>query len=282
MSDIDTRRLPLKVAGRLVVWGSIAAALVPLIFMLITSIKPTGDTQTIPPKWVFVPTLEHYEAVFGGQTSSSQAFLPLLWHSAIVAVCSTALTILVGLPAAYALARVRFKGRKFLATWILSTIMFPPIVAAIPVFIIAGQLQLIDTYPILIIPYTAFNLPLVVWLLRSFVAQIPAEIEDAARVDGCSRIGVLRKIILPLVVPGLAAGAILSLILCWNEFLFALTLTRSDVKTAPVGINEFTGMFGTQWGNLTAASTAIVAPILVMTLVLRRRLISGLTLGAVK
>ena len=160
--------------------------------------------------------------------------------------------------------------------------MFPPIVAAIPVFIIAGQLQLIDTYPILIIPYTAFNLPLVVWLLRSFIAQIPAEIEDAARVDGCSRIGVLRKIILPLVVPGLAAGATLSLILCWNEFLFALTLTRSDVKTAPVGINEFTGMFGTQWGNLTAASTAIVAPILVMTLVLRRRLISGLTLGAVK
>jgi ABC-type glycerol-3-phosphate transport system permease component len=160
--------------------------------------------------------------------------------------------------------------------------MFPPIVAAIPVFIFAGQLQLIDTYPILIIPYTAFNLPLVVWLLRSFIAQIPAEIEDAARVDGCSRLGVLRKIILPLVIPGMAAGAILSLILCWNEFLFALTLTRSDVKTAPVGINEFTGMFGTQWGNLTAASTAIVAPILVMTLLLRRRLISGLTLGAVK
>ena len=174
MADIDTKRLPWKVAGRLVVWGSIVAALVPLIFMLITSIKPAGDAQTIPPKWVFAPTLEHYEAVFGGQTSSS--------HSAIVAVCSTALTILVGLPAAYALARVRFKGRHFLATWILSTIMFPPIVAAIPVFIIAGQLQLIDTYPILIIPYTAFNLPLVVWLLRSFIAQIPAEIEDAARV----------------------------------------------------------------------------------------------------
>ena len=273
---------PVRVAGRLIVWGSIVAALVPLIFMLITSIKPTGDTQTIPPKWVFTPTLEHYAAVFGGQTSSSQAFLPLLWHSAVVAVCSTALTILVGLPAAYALARVRFRGRRPLATWILSTIMFPPIVAAIPVFIFAGQLQLIDTYPILIIPYTAFNLPLVIWLLRSFIAQIPAEIEDAARVDGCSRLGVLRRIILPLVVPGMAAGAILSLILCWNEFLFALTLTRSEVKTAPVGINEFTGMFGTQWGNLTAASTAIVAPILVMTLLLRRRLISGLTLGAVK
>jgi multiple sugar transport system permease protein/sorbitol/mannitol transport system permease protein len=278
----DATSWPLKVAGGLIVWISIAIALVPLIFLLLTSIKPAGDAQAIPPKWVFLPTLEHYAAVFGGETSSSQAFLPLLWHSAVVAVSATALTILVGLPAAYALARVRFKGRRFLATWVLSTIMFPPIVAAIPIFIFAGQLQIIDTYPIMIIPYTAFNLPLVIWLLRSFITQIPAEIEDAARVDGCSRIGILRRIILPLTVPGMAAGAILSLILCWNEFLFALTLTRSDVKTAPVGINEFTGMFGTQWGNLTAASTAIVAPILVMTLVLRRRLISGLTLGAVK
>ena len=278
----DSASGPLKVAGRLVVWISILIALVPLIFMLLTSIKPTGDAQAIPPKWLFLPTLEHYAAVFGGETSSSQAFLPLLWHSAVVAVSATALTMIVGLPAAYALARVHFKGRRFLATWILSTIMFPPIVAAIPIFIFAGQLQLIDTYPILVIPYTAFNLPLVVWLLRSFISQIPPEIEDAARVDGCSRLGILRRIILPLAVPGLAAGAILSLILCWNEFLFALTLTRSEVKTAPVGINEFTGMFGTQWGNLTAASTAIVAPILVMTLVLRRRLISGLTLGAVK
>jgi ABC-type glycerol-3-phosphate transport system permease component len=278
----DSASGPLKVAERLVVWISILIALVPLIFMLLTSVKPTGDAQAIPPKWLFLPTLEHYAAVFGGETSSSQAFLPLLWHSAVVAVSATALTMVVGLPAAYALARVHFKGRRFLATWILSTIMFPPIVAAIPIFIFAGQLQLIDTYPILVIPYTAFNLPLVVWLLRSFISQIPPEIEDAARVDGCSRLGILRRIILPLAVPGLAAGAILSLILCWNEFLFALTLTRSEVKTAPVGINEFTGMFGTQWGNLTAASTAIVAPILVMTLVLRRRLISGLTLGAVK
>src|ERR1700737_5129472 len=214
MSDTDSKKWPLIVVGRLVVWGSIVAALWRVFFIVIYSIKPTGDTQTIPPKLVFVPTLEHYAAVFGGQTSSSQAFLPLLWHSAVVAVCSTALTILVGLPAAYALARVRFKGRHFLATWILSTIMFPPIVAAIPVFFTLGKLQLFDTSPILIIPYTAFNFPLVVWLLRSFIAQIPAEIEDAARVDGCSRIGVLRKIILPLVVPGLAAGAILSLILC--------------------------------------------------------------------
>jgi ABC-type glycerol-3-phosphate transport system permease component len=272
----------MRLLTRLVLWAAIAVAMVPFIFMFTTSLKPSGDAQAIPPKWLFVPTLEHYAAVFGGQTASSQAFLPLLLNSVVVSVASTLLTIALALPAAYVLARVDFKGRRFLASWILSTIMFPPIVAAIPIFIFAGRLQLVDTYPVLIIPYTAFNLPLVIWVLRSIIVQIPREIEQAALVDGCTRPGVIRRIILPLAMPGIATGAILSMILCWNEFLFALTLTRAEVKTAPVGINEFTGMFGTEWGNLTAASTAVVAPILVMTLILRRRLISGLTFGAVK
>ncbi|MGH3089284.1 MAG: carbohydrate ABC transporter permease [Rubrobacteraceae bacterium] len=267
---------------RLALWAAIAVAMVPFVFMFVTSIKPEGQAQSIPPKWLFVPTLENYVAVFGGQTASSQAFLPLLVNSAVVSVGSTVLTIVLALPAAYALARVRFRGRRFLASWILSTIMFPPIVAAIPVFVFAGTLRIVDTYPILIIPYTAFNLPLVIWVLRSIIIQIPQEIEQAALVDGCTRLGVIRRMVLPLAMPGIATGAILSMILCWNEFLFALTLTRSYIKTSPVGISEFTGMFGTEWGNLTAASTAVVAPILVMTLILRRRLISGLTFGAVK
>ena len=267
---------------RVALWVAIAVAMVPFVFLFITSIKPAGATQVIPPRWLFVPTLENYAAVFGGQTAGSQAFLPLMVHSVIVAVASTILTVILALPTAYALARVRFRGRRFLASWILSTIMFPPIVAAIPVFVFAGALRIVDTYPVLIIPYTAFNLPLVIWVLRSIIVQIPQEIEQAALVDGCTRFGVIRRMIFPLAMPGIATGAILSIILCWNEFLFALTLTRANVKTAPVGISEFTGMFGTEWGNLTAASTAVVAPILVMTLILRRRLISGLTFGAVK
>ncbi len=271
-----------RVAARIIVWLAIAFAMIPLVFMVTTSIKPAGLAQSIPPKWLFSPTLEHYLNIFSGQTASAQAFLPLLANSAIVSIASTALTIALGLPAAYALARLHFQGRRFLAMWMLSTIMFPPIVAAIPIFVYAGKLQLIDTYPVLIVPYTAFNLPIVVWLLRSVIIQIPREIEEAALVDGCSRIGVIARVILPLVIPGIAAAAILSIILAWNEFLFALTLTRSEVKTAPVGVNEFTGMFGTDWGSLTAAATAIVAPIMVMTLILRRRLVQGLTFGAVK
>ena len=271
-----------RIAARIVVWFAIAVAMIPLVFMLVTSIKPAGLAQSIPPKWLFSPTLENYVNIFSGQTSSSQGFLPLLVNSAIVSTASTALTIALALPAAYALARLHFKGRRFLGTWMLSTIMFPPMVAAIPIFIYAGKLQLTDTYSVLIVPYTAFNLPIVVWLLRSIIIQIPGDVEEAALVDGCSKMGVIARIVLPLVVPGIAAAAILSMILSWNEFLFALTLTRSEAKTAPVGVNEFTGMFGTEWGSLTAAATSIIAPIAVLTLILRRRLVQGLTFGAVK
>ena len=166
--------------------------------------------------------------------------------------------------------------------WVLSTTMFPPMIAVIPVFLIAGNLGVIDTYPVLIIPYAAFNLPLVIWMLRSVIRQIPIEIDEAAFVDGASRSFVLRKIILPLAAPGIAATAMLSVFLSWNEFLFALTLTRASARTAPVAINEFTTMFGTQWGNLTAGATLVVAPVLIMALLMGRRLVQGLTFGAVK
>jgi multiple sugar transport system permease protein/sorbitol/mannitol transport system permease protein len=271
-----------RLVGRMAVWAWIVLAMVPFVFMLVTSLKPGSIATSVPPEWSFSPTLSNYTDVLSGNTASSQAFLPLLVHSAIVAVAATALALVVGLPAAYALTNPRFRPRRFLGNWILSTIMFPPIVAVVPVFVLAGQLQLTDTYPVLIIPYAAFNLPMVIWILRSTINQVPREIEQAALVDGASGLTVLTRIILPLVMPGVATAAIFSVVLCWNEFLFALTLTRDQVKTAPVGVSEFTGLFGTQYGFLTAASTIIVAPILVLVLILRRRFVSGLTFGAVK
>jgi multiple sugar transport system permease protein/sorbitol/mannitol transport system permease protein len=254
--------------------------MVPLVWMVTTSIKPKGYAQTIPPTWQFTPTFQHYVDVWQGK--SVTPFAPLLLHSLIVAVGSTALALVLGLLAAYALARVNFRGKRGLAIWILSTLMFPPVVSVIPVFIMVGRLQLIDKYPTLIVPYAAFNLPLVIWVLRSSIRQIPEEIEDAARVDGASRAEIITRIVLPLAAPGIATAGILCMLLSWNEFLFALTLTRSLAKTAPVGISEFTGMFGTEWGSLTAAATTIVAPVVLMALLLRRHLIEGLTLGAVK
>jgi len=269
-------------AGRTLVWIWLVLSMFPLIFMVSTSLKPSGIAKQLPPRWVFTPTFEHYSSVLRGGQGTSVGFDRLLFNSAVVTLGSTLLTILLGIPAAYALSLRALRQRKAVSSWILSTYMFPPIVAVIPIFVFAGKLNLVDKYPVLIVPYAAFNLPIAVWILRSSILQIPYEIQESAMVDGAGQGAVLRRIILPLLGPAIATVAILSAILSWNEFLFALSLTRNDAKTAPVGIQEFTGMFGTDWGNLTAASTVIVAPILVMTLILRRRIVSGLTFGAVK
>ena len=279
---VGGRRRTTSVLGRLLLWAWLLAALVPLVFMVITSIKPSGIAKSIPPKWIFTPTLEHYTSVLSGGSGTSVGFDRLLFNSAAVTLGATLLTVVVAVPAAYALSLRTFRQRKALSSWILSTYMFPPIVAVIPVFVFAGKLGVVDTYPVLIIPYAAFNLPIAVWILRSSILQIPYEIQESAQVDGANRFVMLTRIILPLLVPAIATVAILSAILSWNEFLFALSLTRSAAKTSPVGIQEFTGMYGTDWGKLTAAASVIVAPILVMTLILRRRIVSGLTFGAVK
>jgi ABC-type glycerol-3-phosphate transport system permease component len=271
-----------RIAGRTAVWAWVLVGLLPVLFIFVTAIKPGSIAIAVPPEWNFTPTLRNFSDILSGNTSSSEAFLPLVGHSVVVALGSTLLAIVVGVPAAYALTMPRFKARRFLASWILSTIMFPPIVAVIPVFVLAGKLQLIDNYAVLIVPYAAFNLPMVIWILRSTINQVPPEIEQAALVDGATRTTALVRVLLPLIAPGVATAAILSVVLSWNEFLFALTLTRDMVKTAPVGVSEFTGLFGTQYGYLSAASVVIVAPILVLVLILRRRFVSGLTFGAVK
>ena len=271
-----------KLLTRLVLWASLLVMLLPISWVVLTSFKPTEFAQVLPPVWNFTPTLQNYRDVLTGNTYTSQVFGELLVHSIIVTVASTLLGLLTAIPAAYALARVKFNGRQATANWILSTIMFPPAVSVIPVFIIASRLGLTDTWPVLVVPYAAFGLPMMIWMLRSAIKQIPFEIEEAAQVDGASRGEIIWHIVLPLLTPSIVSASLLAGMLAWNEFLFALTLSRSAIKTAPVGISEFTNMYGTQWGTLTAAATVTVAPILLITLLLRRRVIEGLTFGAVK
>lgn len=270
------------IVGRIFLWAWLLIGLIPLVFMFITSIKPAGLANQIPPAWLFQPTLENYASVLSTGGGKSETFGQLLLNSAIVSLGATVLAIAVGVPAAYALTMRDFRARKGLSSWILSTYMFPPIVAVIPIFVFAGKLGLMDTYPVLIVPYAAFNLPIVVWILRSSILQLPYEIQEAAMVDGASTWNILRRIIWPLLVPSVATAAVLTLVLSWNEFLFALSLTRSGAKTAPVGLQQFTGMYGTDWGDITAAATLIVAPILVLMIILRRQMVAGLTFGAVK
>jgi ABC-type glycerol-3-phosphate transport system permease component len=270
------------VVGKTFLWMWLLIGMVPLIFMVTTSIKPTGIANDIPPVWLFTPTLENYATVLEPGDGRSEGFAQLLVNSAIVSLGATALALILAVPAAYALSMPTFRARKGLSSWILSTYMFPPIVAVIPIFVFVGQLGLMDTYVALIVPYAAFNLPIVVWILRSTIIQLPYELQEAAMVDGASSWTILRRVIWPLLIPSAATAAVLTIVLTWNEFLFALSLTRSGAKTAPVGLQQFTGLFGTDWGNITAAATLIVAPILVLMVVLRRQMVSGLAFGAVK
>lgn len=273
------------IGGSLTKYGLVAlamlSAVLPVYWMLTISLKNEVDQFAVPPKWfVFSPTLAHYRDAF-----VERSFGQYLTTSAIVSIVSTTCALLLGTLAAYALSRFRLphKLNTRLALWILSTRMFPPIVTAVPLFLLMSDLRLLDTMAALIIVYTAFNLPFVVWMMRGFFNEIPRDLEEAARVDGDSRLGALRRVILPLVAPGLAATAVFCLIISWNEFLFALTLTQTDAAmTLPVGIAGRVTQYEIEWGVMSAAGVVAMIPILIFALAVQRYLVRGLSLGAVK
>ena len=256
-------------------------ALAPVYWMLTISLKSDVDQFATPPPWfVFTPTLDHYYDAF-----VTRGFGEYLLTSAIVSVGSTLCALVIGTLAAYALARFELPWRlnRHLSLWILSTRMFPAIVTAVPLFLMMRDLRLLNTRASLIIVYTAFNLPFVVWMMRGFFADLPRDLEEAALVDGDSRLGALVRVVLPLVAPGLAATAVFCLIISWNEFLFALVMTQTDAAmTLPVGIAGRVTQYEIKWGVMSAAAAVALAPILVFALALQKYLVRGLSLGAVK
>lgn len=260
---------------------ALVAALAPVYWMITISLKTEIDQFASPPKWFFfTPTLQHYYDAF-----VTRSFGQYLLTSAIVAVVSTACALVIGTLAAYALTRFRlpYNLDRKLALWILSTRMFPAIVTAVPLFLMMRDLRLLNTKLALIVVYTAFNLPFVVWMMRGFFAEVPRDLEEAALVDGDSRLGALVRVVLPLVGPGLAATAVFCLIVCWNEFLFALVLTQTDAAmTLPVGIAGRVTQYKIEWGVMSAAGVVAMMPILVFALAMQRYLVRGLSLGAVK
>jgi multiple sugar transport system permease protein len=257
------------------------AALLPVYWMVTISLKAEVDQFAVPPIWLaFKPTWGHYYETF-----FVRPFGRYLLTSTIVAVVSTALALLTGTLAAYSLARfkLRWNLHEHLSFWILSTRMFPPIVTIIPLFLMMRDLRLLNTIPALILVYTGFNLPFVVWMMRGFFEELPRDLEEAAMVDGDSRLGALVRVILPLVAPGLAATAVFCLIVCWNEFLFALILTQTDASiTLPVGIAGRVTQYEIKWGAMSAAGVVAMIPILVFAMAVQRYLVRGLSLGAVK
>jgi multiple sugar transport system permease protein len=260
---------------------ALLATLAPVYWLITISFKHEVDQFAVPPKWFrFSPTLEHYRDAF-----VARSFGQYLLNSLLVAVASTVCALVIGTLAAYALARFRLPAQldRKLALWILSTRMFPAIVTAVPLFLVMRDLRLVNTRLSLVIVYTTFNLPFVVWMMRGFFAEIPRDLEEAAMVDGDSRLGALRRVVLPLVTPGLAATAVFCLIVSWNEFLFALVLTQTDeAMTLPVGIAGRVTQYGIKWGAMSAAAVVAMIPILAFALAIQKYLVRGLSLGAVK
>ncbi len=248
----------------------------PFVWLLIMSFKTVDDIFAWPPKWLFVPTIENYTGLWEGDFPKSFA------NSLIVSVGSTAIAILLGVPGAYALSRMDMGRSNQLSILILASRMAPPIAFTIPYFLVYRYIDLLDTRAGLIIIYLTFNLSLVVWLMRSFFDATPRALEEAAWIDGASLWQSFVKIILPLSGPGLAATAILCFLYSWNDFFFALILTRTEATTAPVAIVNFMNYEGWAWGKIAAGGAMVMLPVLVFSFLVRRFLIQGMTAGAIK
>jgi ABC-type glycerol-3-phosphate transport system permease component len=263
----------------LTVVAAVAATLTmfPILWMIMVSLKTQNVALRFPPDYLFIPILDAYRAVL-----ANAGFAAGLVNSLVVSVVTLALCLVIGLMAAYAIARLRFRGANAILFAMLLTRIFPPVALITPYFLSVQWLGMQDTMPPLIVSYMALNLPLAVWMLKGYFDAIPEELEQCAMVDGATRWQAVTKVTLPLMGPGLAATSVFTFVGCWNEFLFALTLTSRQSRTLPTIVAEFVGDTGIEWPQIMAASTIALAPVLVATFVLQRHIAGGMTAGAVK
>lgn len=256
-------------------------AFFPTFWLLSTSIKQQGEAFQFPPTWwPHSPTLHSYQIL----PQDQQGFVQYFKNSLIVGVCSTLLTLLAATPGGYVLSRFRFRGARALLLLILATQMFPYVTILISLYTLFRQLHMLNTYPALVLSFTTFSLPFSIWMMKGFCDTVPIDLEEAARVDGLPRIGVLYRIVLPLITPGVVAVGFFAFLNAWNELLFALTLTSSpDMRTVPPGfVLTYIGEFQDRWPDLMAASVVVSLPLVLLFTVFQRQLVSGLTAGAIK
>lgn len=249
----------------------------PIYLIASSSVKPSPIMFQKPPAFLFTPTFEHYQDLFG-----MRPFGKFILNSLIVALGSTAFSLTIGSLAAYAISRIRHKRMNDVAFWILSMRMFPPIAVVVPYYIIFKSAGLLDTPLALIIVYSTANIPLTVWLMKGFFEEVPIALEEAAAVDGYGLLETFWRVTLPLAAPGLAVSAVFCFIFSWNEFLFALMLTGSEAQTATVAVMSFWSSDAVQWGRIMAGSFIILIPGIIFVLTCQRWLVRGLTMGSVK
>jgi multiple sugar transport system permease protein len=278
MSALETRRP----ASRALLWVALTLFVVlygfPFVYLLLTSFKTPLETLAVPP--TVLPstwTLDNYIAALS-RDGVAASFI----NSLVTAALSTALSLLLALPAAYAVTRFRTPLGRIFIVGALITRMVPAIVIGVPLVPLFRAIGASDTSFALAIAHTTISLPLSIWLMASFFEAVPEELEEAAKIDGTGRLGALIRVVLPVVSGGIAVTAIFAFLASWNEFLFALLLTAVRAQTTPIVIANFQTQFGLDWGAMTALATVYSVPVILLTLVLQRRIVAGLTLGAVK
>jgi multiple sugar transport system permease protein len=271
------KRLILSSLRYLLVVAATLLLLFPVYIMVSTSLKFEVDAFSSPPKWLFRPTLENYVAVLG-----KAGFFRFFVNSVIVSLSSTAATVLVAALAAYPLARNRFSGKRAVVGATLFLRMIPPVILVVPVYVFFNSIRLTNGRLALFVIYTALNLPFNIWILRTFIMDLPYELDESAFIDGCSPFAVFAKIVLPLLAPAIAIASVFSFRLAWNEFILSLVLTNRATRTLPVAVSLYITDTGTEWGKITAIATIIAIPAFIFTFSAARSLITGLTAGAVK
>jgi trehalose/maltose transport system permease protein len=260
------------------VGGAIVWSVLPYLWFVVTSLKTPVEITSVPPRFWPSGTLDAYRSAI-----VDHGLARYMGNSFIVAGATTAATLLIAVPAGYALARLAVPGRRLLLGLSLTAAMFPQIAIAGPVWRILRAIGLLNHLGGLVLPHVSLTLPLAIWLCASFFRDLPADLEEAAMIDGCSRLAALRRVILPLAAPGTFTAAILVFIHSWNEFFFALLVLSDPAKqTLPLGIALFSGQYTMPWGEIAAASLCATLPLIVLVLALERRIVAGLVAGAIK
>jgi multiple sugar transport system permease protein len=272
------RRKLARAAEEVLFYGTLVTLLgfflFTLVWMVLTSLKTNVQATAYPPVWLFRPTFQNYVDVF-----TKNPFFSYMVNSTIIAGAAVGIGLVCGLPAAYSMARYRQAALGFL---VLMVRILPGIAFLVPLFVIYRRLGLINTLSGIVLTHIIIVLPLIIWIMAGFFEDIPRELEEAALIDGCSRVGTFVRIVLPLSRPGIVAATILSFIASWNNFIFVLILGGKDTITLPMAVYSFVSFEDVNWGGLTAAATIITVPILVLSLIVQRYLAGGLTMGAVK